>query len=231
MIKLNHNPKAVSFHYEKVNQTFESLITKGYVLRNKKQKKICKEFINFLIKNKEDLISALPNRLLEIHHEFEKKIYSNQQKILIKSFFLRGYEKFQNKDFLNNLGIDTCIYCNRNYTLYFGGNYSRAELDHWFPKSEFPILALSLYNLIPSCHSCNHIKGAQKKYDWNNALNNLNHPYLEKNDFKFSYNYKSYLDYNLKIEVEENSKTDKTLNSIKSKIFTMLIQTKSLLSY
>lgn len=33
-----------------------------------------------------------------------------------------------------------------------------AQLDHFFPKSEYPILALCFYNLVPSCPSCNKLK-------------------------------------------------------------------------
>jgi hypothetical protein len=31
----------------------------------------------------------------------------------------------------------------------------RPTLDHFYPKAQYPFLGLSLYNLIPSCHSCN----------------------------------------------------------------------------
>ena len=33
-----------------------------------------------------------------------------------------------------------------------------AQLDHFFPKDSYPLFAVSFYNLIPSCYSCNHIK-------------------------------------------------------------------------
>ena len=36
----------------------------------------------------------------------------------------------------------------------------RPELDHFYPKTEYPIFCLSFYNLIPACHSCNHVKSA-----------------------------------------------------------------------
>lgn len=37
-----------------------------------------------------------------------------------------------------------------------------AQLDHFFPKDTFPIFAVSLYNLVPSCSSCNHIKSNEE---------------------------------------------------------------------
>ena len=33
-----------------------------------------------------------------------------------------------------------------------------AQLDHFFPKDNNPLFAVSFYNLIPSCYSCNHMK-------------------------------------------------------------------------
>ena len=33
-----------------------------------------------------------------------------------------------------------------------------AQLDHFFPKDSYPLFAISFYNLIPSCYSCNHVK-------------------------------------------------------------------------
>ena len=219
MLTINPTSEAIKFHQEKVLDTFETLISNGYIKRNNKIKNICKEFISFLEKYKLELITAKPNRLIEIHEEFKKKRFSKHQIELIKSFFIQtGYRSFPNKDFLNLLNIDTCVYCNRNYSLQFNleSNHTRAELDHWFPKGEFPILALSFYNLIPSCHSCNHIKGASKDYNWLEALDKINHPYFDKNDFTFSYEYQSLNNFKMKINVE-HPKTKETLKFNKTK--------------
>lgn len=162
------------------------------------------------------LILNKPNELLMIFKEFENYSFIGDEKEILKHFFTEiGYKWFQEnfgKDFLNDLDINTCLYCNRNYTLQIVDDRARAQLDHWFPKETFYILALSLYNLIPSCSSCNHIKSNNAPDGgWENALNNLNHPYLECNKFKFSYDYRSLEDFNLKVDVEKDSKTDKTL--------------------
>lgn len=53
--------------------------------------------------------------------------------------------------------LKVCPYCNISYT-YSRGKTVTAQLDHFFPKSEYPILALCFYNLIPSCPACNKIK-------------------------------------------------------------------------
>lgn len=59
------------------------------------------------------------------------------------------------------LGVKTCPYCNREYTFSRSLNNGREvhpEFDHFYPKSKYPYLALSFYNLVPSCHTCNHLK-------------------------------------------------------------------------
>ncbi|MDQ1433148.1 MAG: hypothetical protein QG634_433 [Patescibacteria group bacterium] len=65
------------------------------------------------------------------------------------------------KKLVELLSIKTCPYCNRNFVVNFD-NGTTVELDHYFPKNEYSYLAISLYNLIPSCHTCNHKKSTQK---------------------------------------------------------------------
>ncbi|CAK2606191.1 putative HNH nuclease domain-containing protein [Vibrio crassostreae] len=79
-----------------------------------------------------------------------------------------NYKKFSSQregwgpyPLIDELRNTVCPYCNRSYTHsvfeddIFGG---RPELDHFLSKSFFPFFALSVYNLIPVCHSCNHAK-------------------------------------------------------------------------
>ncbi|WP_022819470.1 hypothetical protein [Fusobacterium russii] len=59
---------------------------------------------------------------------------------------------------LSLMGIQVCPYCQRNYISSFEENDDKrttADLDHFYPKSLYPFLALSLYNFIPSCQICN----------------------------------------------------------------------------
>ena len=50
-----------------------------------------------------------------------------------------------------------CPYCNHAYafTVQSDSGDFRPTLDHFFFKDEYPHLALTLYNLVPSCSSCN----------------------------------------------------------------------------
>lgn len=60
------------------------------------------------------------------------------------------------------LSINTCPYCNRHYTFSIaaksGAAGVRPQFDHFLPKSRYPITALCLYNLVPSCADCNKLK-------------------------------------------------------------------------
>lgn len=56
--------------------------------------------------------------------------------------------------------LEVCPYCNRQYiTSYQASNkqHVTADLDHFYPQSLFPMLALSLYNLVPVCLVCNRL--------------------------------------------------------------------------
>ncbi len=56
------------------------------------------------------------------------------------------------------LGIKACVYCNVQYALTINHSKGMFELDHRYPKSKFPFLCTSFFNLQPSCPSCNHGK-------------------------------------------------------------------------
>lgn len=67
----------------------------------------------------------------------------------------------------NGFEIHTCHYCDMTYINYF--QYmeldkrirTQFDLDHVLDKGRCPLVALSLYNLVPACPTCNgpHIKG------------------------------------------------------------------------
>lgn len=62
-------------------------------------------------------------------------------------------------ELISKMEFRTCPYCNRQYiTNYIDEskeNKTTADLDHYYSKSDYPFLALSLYNFIPSCQICN----------------------------------------------------------------------------
>lgn len=93
-----------------------------------------------------------------------------------KEIFL--YEKFvRDKEdaywLLRQQNVRVCPYCNRIYTVTLptkeelekGEEFiaSRATLDHFYSKGDYPYLSLSIFNLIASCYSCNLSKGSHQE--------------------------------------------------------------------
>ena len=163
----------------------------------------------------------------EVTNEISKKYKKNDSKPKIyqavKYIFVdRGYEaKISTTSdtsiaykLVENLGIKTCPYCNRNYISFVKTKKkkTRPQLDHFYPKAIYPFLACSFYNLIPSCSACNHMKSDDDSYK-DEKDGNLVHPYNVKDgDFTFSYTFdnldilKSIDEKNIKFEDEQKIK-------------------------
>lgn len=115
---------------------------------------------------------------------------------------------------------NTCVYCNRQYTFNIvrdGGKndnnrIARPALDHWFPKSLFPLMSLSYYNLIPSCTICN----SSVKSDEIWTLSTHIHPYLTSPDVPvFKFRYKKGINDSWDIDFENLSgREEKTVKSL-----------------
>lgn len=142
-------------------------------------------------------------RYVELKQKDRRNASENREyKRLSKKFYkinrdlgwLMGFDDIVSKDKDFSYWIckikdaETCTYCNRQYTFTIGnkstGYITRPQLDHWRPKSLFPLMSLSFYNLIPSCSCCNSsLKGAAVF-----SLGEYVHPYLQVSnnpDFSF----------------------------------------------
>lgn len=92
---------------------------------------------------------------------------NNDEKVkCIKKFILEKYENMyknlrntHGKELIKSSDIFICPYCHRSYIgVVEEENGSRAitpDLDHFYPKSKYPFLAVTLSNLVPSCLFCN----------------------------------------------------------------------------
>lgn len=75
-----------------------------------------------------------------------------------------GYSRVQSTIYpkiMRKLGIKACVYCNAQYAYSIarqGATYTNYELDHFKPKSRYPFLCTSFFNLQPCCPSCNKNK-------------------------------------------------------------------------
>lgn len=102
---------------------------------------------------------------------------------------------FRPYDFIKQLNIKACPYCNLEYVQIatFSRNYSegnkfvRPALDHFYPKSKYPFFAISLYNLVPCCTTCNSsIKSDNEIGSYVDCV----HPYDIKIDYHNNIRYK-----------------------------------------
>lgn len=152
----------------------------------------------FLTEDKvNEFLTARPERLIVLHEELEGHINNEEDRGFVKRIF--DYDSFikQNKKMSYALAplmeVNTCTYCNRQYTLTVDDvdksgtvveHLIRPEFDHWYPQIKYPDLALSYYNLIPACHICN----SNLKRDKETKLDEHIHPYIDKRTgFRFSY--------------------------------------------
>lgn len=119
---------------------------------------------------------------------------NHRDNIVLRNIFIsNGYENEKALDkskFISKIKIDTCPYCNRNYIYTTSKNKkTKPEIDHFYPKSKYPILGFSYFNLIPSCKPCN---GFGAKGERDPFIVGLSNPYLLKyNDFELSHKIKN----------------------------------------
>jgi hypothetical protein len=152
---------------------------------------------DFIFDELERILKGEPADLLNVNQEY--KDYCNRHRCTNIAKGLKGifnYKKFSNKntkpysayDLAANLDVRVCPYCNRQYTftvVTVSNNISRPEFDHFFSQEKFPLLALSFFNLIPSCKICNSTLKHTKQF----TLTRNIHPYLHGFDEAARFNY------------------------------------------
>ncbi|MDU7253057.1 MAG: hypothetical protein E6274_12105, partial [Clostridium sp.] len=145
-----------------------------------------KEFINFryttkgLFEKAEDVLKKL----------FNYDLFTNGGKNRLNDW--GAY------NLLKELNITTCPYCNRNYihTYMSKSGICRADIDHFYAKSKYPFLAVSLYNFIPSCHTCNS--------SFKNSIDNFLIPHLYPYEDKFGQDAKFKTAFYVDEDIKEN---------------------------
>ncbi len=167
-------------HRNKILSTFdiENKLAEKILITSNSEKdfyQYLKDNINGILENnidylKETIVSGI-NRILGdnffcLRDPDDEREKVNKDKIeeVSKIFNYTSFSKFRTTrynayDLLAELKINVCPYCNRQYintvrpSSPVGG--TRATLDHFLVKSDYPYLGLSFWNLVPSCYSCN----------------------------------------------------------------------------
>ena len=138
-----------------------------------KQRKYNKFYQYFYGKHGNLKENNIKNLLLADKQQMEKyinkfgKISRNNSKELCEKIF--RYDTFSGRKCAYNIlkiqKVKVCPYCNRQYIFTLGNHKVRPQFDHYYPKSIYPYLALSIFNLIPSCSICNQAKSSFDTHD------------------------------------------------------------------
>ena len=89
--------------------------------------------------------------------------------VLYHIFVTKGYEDatvFSKNLHVETLNLRICPYCGRQfiYAVEENGTTVKPQIDHFLPKRKYPFLALSFFNLIPVCNTCN-MNGCKGNHD------------------------------------------------------------------
>lgn len=207
MLKIKYSSNLKDSYYDKIAKSkadkFKGLTFEEYY--NKYYKKI-------LIYELKEILCGDFNKIVEIK-DFHKTKYKNDN--TVKKLF--NYDKAKSTKFIplisklqpkiseffqENVEVHTCYYCNIDFINTFKKNNeikNAFTLDHVLEKADYPFLALSLYNLVPSCYVCNSkVKDSKIPFD-NFSPTNTNFDFDERVKFK------SFIsNQNLQIEKEED---------------------------
>lgn len=157
-------------------------------LSNRKYKKYC-DYIDNIITYYSEINKLIPERYKEFYEEHFKILTEDQ---LNKTIKIKGkkmafyewivwamrYDDVRASEFIpyvNQLGIKACVYCNSQFAITVddgttADRHALYELDHYMPKSKYPFLCTSFYNLQPTCSCCNKTKSDDTKYEWFNLF-------------------------------------------------------------
>ncbi len=206
----------------KLSDPAKEILMPGYITGTPRDT-ILKKLLSFEPEALKKLNDVLDAKLQYIPNTVERP----PKKVLLKIF---GYVQTFNNSKANAYWLskeicsNTCVYCNRQYAFTVedgdGGNndkrIARPEFDHWFNKSDFPLMSLSLCNLIPSCSICNSTVKGNVQFNLSTHI----HPYVHEPShpditFKASLTTTIPLHWILAIDTPPNSKEEKTVVDMK----------------
>lgn len=164
--------------WTKIENDFKRKFAKGVILRlsrriNNERKKTIPDkdkiaFLKWCKRHTKEWLVAKPAELKMVKDEVDLRFSmlledAEFNKKVSKAY---GYDHKKLLDLANWLNVKTCPYCNMQYTLYAKAyedqekmdKVAKFQFDHFYPQSKYPMLSMSLYNLIPSCASCNNGK-------------------------------------------------------------------------
>ncbi len=152
MIKIAYKKNITQIYYDNLaNREFQ-----------KENNKTLKELFDEKFKTEfdctlEDLLYGSFEKLQEIKDRLGDMSKRDDVKELFN--YETKFQKHISKFFEQYVEVHTCYFCNIEFINTFMTKDEKIKngftLDHYIDKGKYPYLALSLYNLIPSCYTCN----------------------------------------------------------------------------
>ena len=139
------------------------------------------DYIGKIVSLWPEMITVKPDEYTKYHEDHFAQYDEDGQKEVNLSAIYKSivdalhYDDVQAKIFpkyARLMGIRSCVYCNAQFAVsakkgktdrgkVFRSTYT---LDHWKPKSKYPYMAVSFYNLYPCCSPCNQTKSYKDSY-------------------------------------------------------------------
>lgn len=217
---LTYNPPKAKWKFNRIKTNISNLLTNtpGEI-----------GFKNYLATEFDNIIRATPTQLEyyinEINRDYPNLLFNQVSRkqttfghAIENAFEYEVFRKTSKARWLaNSLNIKSCLYCNAQFTLCITKESSTGllfQFDHFFSKSKYPYLSLSMCNLIPSCSNCNI---AKSKIDFD--LSNAVHPYHEDINvlMNFSVSNPDILDYLLNFNKSKKTSILLKYTSLKAK--------------
>ena len=143
------------------NSNIEKLKSIDDGVLNVKEIRFKNKIINHFESNDLNFFTAKPIDVLQIKKSPTAKI----RNMILNALDYTSHRKNLIPKFFESLGIKVCVYCNSQLAISFkkeNNSYKALlEADHNYPKKYYPYLAISLYNLYPSCANCNRHKSTK----------------------------------------------------------------------
>lgn len=136
------------------------------------------QYVSNIIAHYDDILALKPSEFDNWHRTYFNMLTDAELKFKlniagsVKSFYewvvwAMRYDAVRAGEYapyIRKLGIKACVYCNAAYAVPTHGkgknneDVTTYEIDHFKPKSKYPFLCTTFFNLVPSCGPCNRRK-------------------------------------------------------------------------
>jgi len=134
------------------------------------------DYLQLLISEYDDgLLDATPSKFDTLNARFDQaiidtnlygmklKVGSNNaaafHDIIVTALCYADIRQYIYPQYIRQFKIKACVYCNAAFCVTDNDGVAYYTVDHWMPKSRYPHFAISFFNLVPCCFSCNRNKG------------------------------------------------------------------------